>query len=249
MRFAGVVLCGARILAGQPGAVVTEKMQIRIDGRVQTARKINGRWWSQDNRELKRTNATWLWDISGGNARELVRFDHHYPFDASKVNLVDRSMGPDQVKAVLGAPNSIFPSDRPEQHQHWDYYGPDGYKLSIQFSASGEGIFTASFQPDACARPQDVPHLTFRFSSRFNGKTTQESFEESKQKGPTRAIPGSTAEYRAQLMAEMAARRAGLQTRASAMVENASAATPAQPLPPARKLTQVRHGIPDSIDF
>jgi hypothetical protein len=198
-----VILFAASLLVAQPGAVVTEKMSIRIDGRIQTARKINGRWWSLDNRELTRTNSTWLWVISEGNARELVRFDHHSPVDPGRVALLNRSMGPSQVRGILGPPNSVFPSDRPEQQQHWDYYGPDGYKLSIQFASSGEGIFTASFEPDVRTMPKDVPHLAFR----FNGKTTQESFAELKQKPAARPIPSSTAEYRAQLLAEMAARR------------------------------------------
>ncbi|MCZ2146597.1 MAG: hypothetical protein LC126_02340 [Bryobacterales bacterium] len=88
-----------------------------------TARKINGRWWSPGNRELTRANVGWRRGISG-NARHLVRFDHHYPVDPAKVSLLDRSMGPDQVRRILGAPNSVFPSDRPEQEQMWDYYGP-----------------------------------------------------------------------------------------------------------------------------
>ena len=103
-------------------------------------------------------------------------------------------MGPDQVRAVLGPPNSIFPSDSPETQQHWNYYGPGGYKLSIQFSSNG-GIFTASYEPDARSRPKDVPHLVFR----FNGKSAQESYEERKSQ-PRREIPASQEEFRKQLV-------------------------------------------------
>src|SRR5258706_856238 len=31
---------------------VTDVAQVRIDGRLQRVRKINGRWWSDDNRQL-----------------------------------------------------------------------------------------------------------------------------------------------------------------------------------------------------
>jgi hypothetical protein len=188
-------------LAGQQGAVVTETMRIEIDNRIHTARKINGRWWSEDNRELSQTNVGWLWNVSGGNARHLVRFDHHRPVDPTKVNQIDRSMGPDQVRAILGPPNSVFPSDKPAAQQSWDYYGAGGYKLSISFSSSG-GIFTASFQPDATSRPQDVPHLVFR----FNGKSAREGFEEQKTR-PQRQIPATQEEFREQLREEMNARR------------------------------------------
>jgi hypothetical protein len=132
---------------------VTQTMKIEIDKRIHTARKINGRWWSEDNRELTQTNVGWLWNVTGGNAWQLVRFDHHRPVDPARVNLLNRSMGPDQVRATLGPPNSVFPSDRPESQQQWDYYGADGYKLSIHFSSSG-GIFNASFEPDAKTLPR-----------------------------------------------------------------------------------------------
>src|SRR5262245_51864126 len=170
-----LILFFAIQLFAQTDAVVTQTTRIEIEKRIHTARKINGRWWSEDNRELRQTNVGWLWTISGGNARHLVRFDHHRPVDPAKVSQLDRSMGPDQVRAVLGPPNSIFPSDRPATEQHWDYYGQDGYKLSIHFSSNG-GIFTAAFEPDEKSMPKDVPHLAFR----FNGKTAQESFEEHK---------------------------------------------------------------------
>jgi len=185
-------------LLAQDGSVVTQTMRIEIDNRVHTARKINGRWWSEDNRELTRTNVGWLWSVSGGNAWQLVRFDHHSPVDTSRVSQVNRSMGPDQVKAVLGPPNSVFPSDKPAAQQIWDYYGAGGYKLSIQFSSS-RGIFNATFESDANSRLKDVPHLAFR----VNGKTAQESFEERKATRTQRQIPASQEEYRKQLQEEM----------------------------------------------
>lgn len=181
---------------------MTQTMRIEIDKRMHTARKINGRWWSEDNRELTRTNVGWLWNVSGGNAWQLVRFDHHRPLDPSKVSQVNRAMGPDQVRATLGPPNSVFPSDKPAAQQMWDYYGVGGYKLSIHFSSSG-GIFNATFEPDANSKPKDVPHLAFR----VNGKTAQESFEEQKANRQQRQIPASQEEYRKQLQEEMEQRR------------------------------------------
>jgi len=189
-------------IIAQPDAVVTQTMRIEIDKRIHVARKINGRWWSEDNRELSRTNVGWLWNVSGGNAWHLVRFDHHRPVDPAKVNSIDRSMGPDQVRAILGPPNSVFPSDKPAAQQIWAYYGADGYKLSIHFSSSG-GIFNATFEPNAASMPKDVPHLAFR----FNGKSAQESFEEQKKNRPQRQVPASQEEFREQLREEIAKRR------------------------------------------
>ena len=191
------ILLSASQLLAQAGGVVTDTMRIEIDKRIHTAHKINGRWWSEDNRELRQTNVGWLWNVSGGNAWQLVRFDHHRPLDPARVNQVNRSMGPDQVRAILGPPNSVFPSDKPAAQQHWDYYGTGGYKLSIHFSSSG-GIFTASYEPDAKSQPKDVPHLVFR----FNGKSAQEAYEERKTQ-PRREIPASQEEFRQQLREEM----------------------------------------------
>src|SRR5690242_18691633 len=91
-RLTSLLLLAAATLAAQPGAHVTATMRIEVDKRIHTARKINGRWWSEDNRELTRTNVGWLWQISGGNAWQLVHWNHHYPVDPSKVELLDRSM-------------------------------------------------------------------------------------------------------------------------------------------------------------
>src|SRR2546422_5813725 len=66
-----ILFFALQVLA-QTGAVVTETMRIEIDNRIHIARKINGRWWSEDNRELSQTNVGWLWNISGGNARSLM---------------------------------------------------------------------------------------------------------------------------------------------------------------------------------
>jgi len=172
-------LCGVAMdVTAQPGANVTATMSINILGKVQTARKINGRWWSKDNRELIRTSDKWRWTISGGNAQHLVRFAHHYPFDPARVNLLDRSMGPNEVRRILGDPNSVFPSDQPEERQMWDYYAANGYKFSVHFSSSGDGIFNATETPDAHAMPKDVQHLAFR----FNGKTARDASAERQQR-------------------------------------------------------------------
>jgi hypothetical protein len=182
----------------------------------------------------------WLWQISGGNAWKLVRFDHHYPVDPSKVELLDRSMGPDQVRGILGPPNSVFPSDRPEQEQHWNYYGANGYRLSIMFGSSG-GIFTADYEPDAQSMPKDVPHLAFR----FDGKTAREAHEESKQQWSTPGKQQTPDQLRAQVKAQIEQTRADIaqkraeleQRRNGTTVEISHVPPPTKPAPPARKIT------------
>jgi hypothetical protein len=227
------------LLAAAPfakaGGEVSATGQIRIDGQHQTVRQINGRWFSPDNRELRQTSSQWLWTISGGNARHLVRFHHHNPVDPARVSSLDRSMSPAQVRSVLGEPNAVFPSDKPESQQHWQYYGAGGYKLSLLFSSDG-GIFTASVEPDAQSRPQDVPHLTFR----YQGRSARESFAERKAQSPQSRVSAqtreSTAERRARLRAEMEARRTG-RAPASSTLTVVDPAPTAPPLPPGRKVS------------
>lgn len=157
-------------LAVLPAAAqsVTATKTVEIDGKMQTVRKINRRWWSPDNRELRQTSAGFLWTISGGSGQKLVRFNHHRPVNRANVALLTRSMGPVSVRALLGEPNRIFPYDQPENHQHWDYYGSDGYHISMMFSSYEEGIFTAREELTATAESQEIEHLAFRpkFASR-----------------------------------------------------------------------------------
>lgn len=210
----------------QPGAEVTATKRIRIDGKLQTVRQINGRWWSHDNRELIQTSSNFRWTISGGNARHLVRFDRHHPVDPARVNSVDRSMGPDAVRAVLGPPNSVFPSDKPETVQQWNYYGAAAYKLSIKFSSSG-GIFTAHYQPDAKTMPIDVPHLVFR----IDGKSANERFSERAAPVPARNPSETLEQQHRKLRDEIAARRSGRAPSSSTLtvIDPAPAAPPPAP--------------------
>lgn len=161
-----MVACCCLAAADQPAAspeVRHQQQQVRIDGRVQDIRLVNGRWWSADNRELKRAGSRWAWAAGGGSqVRQYLRFDHHDPCDPDRVELLDRTMGPDQVRSLLGPPNAVFPSNRKEIRQTWFYYGPAGFKLVIQFSWKGLGIQSASVAVTEKAALQEVSHLTFR---------------------------------------------------------------------------------------
>jgi len=128
------------LVLAQAGGVATETMRIEIDKKMHTARKINGRWWSEDNRELTQTNVGWLWNVSGGNAWQLVRFDHHRPVDPTRVGQLDRTMGPDQVKAILGPPNSVFPAIDPPRSNNGTITGPGA--TSSRFTSARAEAFS-----------------------------------------------------------------------------------------------------------
>ena len=157
----------------RPGA----EIQVRVDGRMQTVRQVNGRWWTSENREVRKTGATrWVPATNiGGNLRQFLRFDHHQPVDADRVDLLDRTMGPDQVRSLLGPPNVVFPSNRPETRQVWFYYGPGGFKLTIQFSWKGLGIHQATVEANAQSPAHEVQHLAFRILGNGNDDIDEES--------------------------------------------------------------------------
>ena len=59
---------------------VTATAKVRIDGKVETVRKINNRWWSEDNRHLTPTKEGYIWWLSSEKGKSWD-FHHHRPVD------------------------------------------------------------------------------------------------------------------------------------------------------------------------
>jgi hypothetical protein len=164
---------------------VTDTMKIEIDKRIHTARKINGRWWSEDNRELKQTNAGWLleyqrrqrpgsWFVSIIIVRWTPRGESAGSFHGAGSGARDPRPAQQRVpQRQAGAATALGIITVPAATS------------SRSCSAPVAEFFTASYEPDARTMPKDVPHLVFR----FNGKSAQESFEEHKDQTPKREIP------------------------------------------------------------
>lgn len=99
---------------------------MRIDGRLQRVRKINGRWWSDDNRQLtKPKGGDFIWWITGDAPAE---FFHHRPVDLDRAESLHLFMDRDAVRALLGDPNASF-----EKIGIWTYYAENGSELSLRF--------------------------------------------------------------------------------------------------------------------
>ncbi len=110
-------------------------------GKTELLRKINGRWWSQDNREVyppSKTGFFWELDSKPG----VVDFYHHRPFRLDLSESLHMFMQPSDVQALLGQPNRIFGRD---SHANWYYYASNGTKLDIRFM--GDGLGEAEYQP------------------------------------------------------------------------------------------------------
>jgi len=92
-------------------------------------RKINGRWWSQDNREVyppSKDGMFWELDSKPGTCQ----FFHHRPFQLDRAESLRLWMKKEEVESALGPPNRIFGTDG---HAFWYYYAANGTKLQVRF--------------------------------------------------------------------------------------------------------------------
>jgi hypothetical protein len=120
---------------------VTDTTLVNYQGKKELLRKINGRWWSQDNREVYppgKNGIFWELDSKPG----VVDFFHHRPFQLNRAESLQLWMTPEAVKATLGPPNRIFGNDG---HGFWYYYASNGTKVEVRFmdGVLGEAKYTA----------------------------------------------------------------------------------------------------------
>src|SRR5271165_4928723 len=143
---AGVQLCGClalcQVIAAQAPYVTDTKLVNAEKGKQELLRKINGRWWSQDNREVTpppEGGFFWVLDSKPG----VCQFYHHRPFQLVRAESLHLWMKKDQVEAALGPPNRTFGTD---DHAFWSYYASNGTKLVVRFM--GDGVLgEATYEP------------------------------------------------------------------------------------------------------
>ena len=112
---------------------VTETRFVNEGKGQELLRKINGRWWSQDNREVyppSEGGIFWVLDSKPG----ACQFFHHRPFQLDRAELLRLWMSKQEVEAALGPPNRIFGTDN---HAFWYYYASNGIKLQVRFMDDG----------------------------------------------------------------------------------------------------------------
>ena len=112
-------------------------------------RKINRRWWTQDNREVTppgQGQVFWTPDSRPGTCV----FYHHRPVQIARAESLHLFMSPQDVEAVLGQPNRTMERDG---HGFWWYYAANGTKLTVRFMGGG-GLGEASYSdPGGKSRP------------------------------------------------------------------------------------------------
>lgn len=106
-------------------------------------RKINGRWWTEDNREVNppgKGGGFWIIDSKPG----VCQFFHHRPFRLERAESLHLWMTPQEVEAALGQPNRTFGRD---QHAFWSYYAANGTKLVVRFMGDDGLLGEATYEP------------------------------------------------------------------------------------------------------
>ena len=107
-------------------------------------RKINGRWWSPDNREVhppSKGGFFWTLDSKPGTCE----FYHHRPFPMSKAESLHLWMTREQVEAALGQPGRTCEGARGGSG-FWHYYASNGMRLTVRFMSEGE-LGEATYEP------------------------------------------------------------------------------------------------------
>jgi len=145
----GAVLCGATLGVCHPALAqevsATKWVENWESGQGRTElRKINGRWWTEDNREVTppgKNGVFWTPDSRPGTCT----FYHHRPIQLARAESLHLFMSRQQVEALLGQPNRAMGEDR---GQGWDgfwwYYAADGTKLTVRFMGQ-DGLGEASY--------------------------------------------------------------------------------------------------------
>ena len=119
------------IASAAPCQRVTATAKVRIDGRVETVRKINGRWWAEDNRQLTPSKEGFIWWISSEKGKSW-RFNHHRPVNLPLAESLHLFEDPASVLDLLGQPNEESGRDTMGS-QMWFYYAEDGTALFVRF--------------------------------------------------------------------------------------------------------------------
>ena len=113
------------------GQTVTAETKVSIDGRVQRVRKINGRWWSDDNRQLTPTKGGFLWWISSEKGKSWA-FHHHRPVNLELAESLHLFMDPSATRDLLGEANESAEREG-SGSRLWMYYAANGTALFVRF--------------------------------------------------------------------------------------------------------------------
>jgi hypothetical protein len=199
-------------------------------------RKINGRWWSPDNREVyppSKGGVFWELDSKPG----VCQFFHHRPFQLDRAESLRLWMRKEEVEAALGQPNRIFGTD---DHARWYYYASNGIKLDIWFvddGVLGEAKYTAigekSWSVASIERELNGRSI-FTLMQERAGKRSQEWLAKKTEENRIDQAAHSDA-LRRSIAPGGSISRPGIVQPRVVTVDSVDTAPPAEPQPPSKK--------------
>lgn len=224
----GLALPTCAVVRAQP-PVVTDTKLVRAESHKsnELLRKINGRWWSQDNREVSppaKGGFFWTLDSKPG----VVQFFHHHPFQLDRAESLHLWMKPDEVEAALGPPNRIF---GPNGHAFWYYYAANGTKLSVRFM--GDGVLGEAQYEVVGQKSQSVASIERELNGQsiyklLQARATQKSDQERAVKQEQFRADHAVGNRRASNVYNPASRTSAHPTMVT--VESVAASQPAEPV-------------------
>lgn len=108
---------------------IIKPLNLDMLGMPKGARKINGRWWTPDNREITKSMGVW----SAQQKLPNLIFVHHRPFNRTLADNLRLHIDPIAARTVTGEPNQIFIMGRDGKSGKWYYYSADGTSTSLWF--------------------------------------------------------------------------------------------------------------------
>jgi hypothetical protein len=171
-RFALSLLLFPIALAVAQPPVVTESRWIDFKQTRMHLRKINGRWWTDDNREVNpASGGGLLWTISSQPG--VVTFHHHQPFQLAKAEWLNLFMPADEVVRTLGQPNTVFGMS--PASAIYRYYADNGTVVEVRIMQGVVGeaeyrLTNQSLRPVASVQRQLAGRNVFSLLAQRNGK-------------------------------------------------------------------------------
>ena len=222
---------------------VTATAKVEVDKKIETVRKINNHWWTEDNREItppQKGGSLWIIGTPKGHNFD---FHHHRPVNLATVEQVHLLMSKSTVESIVGQPN--FSAGREDGGSTmWIYYAADGTSVMLRFTQDdelSEGHYNKS-EWGITARPVQSIEQDLGGKSSFQ-YFADRSWQKRDPKGYAKFHPNAGPMPTASSFANPAAKPIAPVNRAPATANAAPAASPA----PETSKRRISSDLADSV--
>lgn len=174
IRFVNRALCLLIFASPLLPQTVTATAAAKLEpGRkVENVRKINGRWWSDDNREMfPPATAGGLWIVEPKTPGRV--FLHHNPADLERAEFLHLFMTRETVRQIMGDPNETIAKAGGAPDAYY-YYAADGTRVVIRFM---ENDLLGDAKYESAGGPKDG-RMVASVEHDLDGRTIQQVLQE-----------------------------------------------------------------------